>query len=132
MNSGEVYFSLHSESLMRTAVTSALGIEPTRSGLNAEPIPKASYWHLSSGKVVAEIIDVYELGESVVRPLLPHAGAIRALASKYSAKVVLQVVLTISLDDRLSTPAIGFSESVVAFLSSVGASIDVDTYRAAG
>jgi hypothetical protein len=132
MNSGEVFFSLRSPSLIPDAVTSALGVKPTRSGLRADPIPKSSFWDLSSGKVVGEVIDVYELGESVVRPLLSKAGAIRSLASEYNASVVLQVVLTISMDDRLSTPAIGFSESVVAFLSSAGASIDVDTYRAAG
>lgn len=42
---------------------------------------------------------------------------------------VLQVVLRISMDDTKPTPAIGFDAEVIEFLFSVGASIDVDTYR---
>jgi hypothetical protein len=132
MNSGEVYFSLRSPSLIPEAVTAAIGVNPTRVGLKADPTPKTSFWDLSSGKVVAEVVDVYELGEAVLRPLLLRAEAIRSVAKAHDASVTLQVVLTISMDERLSTPAVGFSESIVAFLASVGASIDVDTYRAAG
>lgn len=41
---------------------------------------------------------------------------------------VLEVVLYISTDDAVSTPAIGFSNRVLAFLADVNASIDIDTY----
>lgn len=131
MNSAEVYLSLRGDSLEPDAVTAAIGVVPTRIGLKASPTPKTSYWHFSSGKVVAEVVDGHELAETLVLPLLSRAATIRAVAQRYGASLTLQVVLTISMDDRLSTPGIGFSEAVVGFLASIGATIDVDTYRAA-
>jgi hypothetical protein len=59
------------------------------------------------------------------------AEAIRDAAELHSLEATMQVVLTISPDDSLSTPAIGFSKESIQFLASVGASIDVDTYRGA-
>jgi hypothetical protein len=44
-------------------------------------------------------------------------------------EAVLEVVLTITLDETKSTPAIGFDSRVISFLHEVGASIDIDTYR---
>lgn len=129
MNSCEVYFSIRSPSLDPAEVTAAIGVAPTRSKVKAIPVPTASYWDLSSGKVVAELVDVYGQTEALLIPLLPRATAIRQIAAAFDAFVVLQVVLTISMDERVSTPAIGFSKSVLEFLASVGASIDIDTYR---
>ena len=39
------------------------------------------------------------------------------------------VVLTVSTDERDSTPAIGFSPQVISFCHAVGASIEFDIYR---
>jgi hypothetical protein len=41
---------------------------------------------------------------------------------------VLEVVLTITPDDSVPTPAVGFDSTVISFLNEVGASIDVDIY----
>jgi hypothetical protein len=95
----------------------------------AHYIPKHSSWELSTGKISAEIIDVYEMGESLIAKLAESADAIRSIAAEHNLEATLQVVLTVSPDDRLSTPAIGFSRESIRFLASVGASIDVDTYR---
>ena len=38
-------------------------------------------------------------------------------------------VLTVSTDERDSTPAIGFSPRVISFCHAVGASIEFDIYR---
>ena len=131
MNSGEVYFALRGASLDPSAVTTALGILPTRTLVKGEPRPKISTWELSAGKVSEQVVDVYRLSDDLVGMLADHAAAIREVAADQRADVVLQVVLTISQDERMSTPAIGFSKAVISFLASVGASIDIDTYRGA-
>jgi hypothetical protein len=33
------------------------------------------------------------------------------------------------MNDEISSPAIGFEQNVIQFLSKVGASIDIDTYK---
>ncbi len=129
MNVGEVYFVLRGDAFDPSVVTAALGIEPSRVNRKAQPIPKHSSWEISTGKISAEIIDVYKMGESLIAKLAESADAIRSVAAEHNLEATLQVVLTVSPDDRLSTPAIGFSRKSIQFLASVGASIDVDTYR---
>lgn len=131
MNVGEVYFALRGDNFEPDVVTRALGIQPSRVSRKALPVPKCSSWVLSSGKVVAEVIDVYAMGEALIARLSGSAEAIRDAAELHSLEATMQVVLTISPDDSLSTPAIGFSKESIQFLASVGASIDVDTYRGA-
>jgi hypothetical protein len=128
-NEGEVYFGLFGDfepSQLR------LGITPTRTKKKAEPIPKKSCWIYSSGKVYGEAVDVYKLASSVVKALEPHADEIVEIKRKLGLYAVLEVVLTISADERISTPAIGFESHVISFLNKVGATIDVDTYRGEG
>lgn len=131
MNVGEVYFALRGDSFEPEIVTRALGIEPSRVSRKASPVPKCSSWVLSSGEIVAEVIDVYAMGEAVIAKLSGSAEAIRGAQKQHGLDATLQVVLTVSPDDSLSTPAIGFSAESVQFLASVGASIDVDIYRGA-
>ena len=44
-------------------------------------------------------------------------------------EATFQVVLWISTDDSISTPAIGFKPEVILFIHKIGASVDIDTYR---
>ena len=131
VNVGEVYFALRGTDFEPDEVTKLLGIDPSRVKRQSSPVPKYSSWELSSGKVSDEVIDVYVMGEAIVAKLSGAASAIVAAISQYRLEATLQVVLTVSPDDRLSTPAIGFSAESVQFLSAVGASIDIDTYRGA-
>ena len=77
------------------------------------------------------MIDVYALAEVIIAKLSGSAEAIREVAKKHRLEATLQVVLTISTNENLSTPAIGLSVECVQFLAAVGASIDVDTYHGA-
>jgi len=130
VNEGEVYFSLWADHAFDPEViTKRLGIEPTRVIRKADPRPKISSWELSSGKVVDEVVDVYELASQLVSRLAPVAERVQQLISDLDLSAVLQVVLRITMDDTKSTPAIGFDREVIRFLGTVGASIDVDTYR---
>ena len=128
MHRGEVYFRLVGDNFDPDIATSRLGVEPTRLIRRAEPKPKFSSWIISSGQIASELIDVYDLSGKIVQILEPKSAQISALVSEFSLCAVLQVVLWISVDPKLSTPAIGFDKTVVDFLANVGASIDVDTY----
>ena len=130
MNEGEVYFALRAGHDVDPAViTNRLGISPTRVMRKADPTPKLSSWELSSGRVVDEVVDVYEMSSQLVSRLTPLAEPIQRLMSELNLSAVLQVVLRITMDDAKSTPAIGFDPETIRFLCSVSASIDVDTYR---
>jgi hypothetical protein len=128
-NEGEVYFCLYGKNFEPSEVTRLLGLEPTSVRREASPIPKHSSWNLSSGVIKNDLIDVYELSSALVSLLIPHAERICVAKRDMNLEAVLQVVLWITIDETKSTPAIGFEPEVISFLSAVGASIDVDTYR---
>ena len=132
MNEGEVIFCIYCSDIDPDVVTQRIGLSPSRTRRKADPIPRQSSWQLSSGRVLSELVDVYELSSNLVACLEPHADAIRSLLQELDFSAELQVVLHISIDEAVSTPAIGFDKPVVEFLARVGASIDVDTYRREG
>ena len=74
------------------------------------------------------VVDVYQLATQVAEKLAPHAEKISAAITRWDLFATLQVVLEISSDDSISTPAIGFDPSVANFLAQVGAGIDIDSY----
>jgi len=129
MNKSEVYFCIVGDDFDPDIVTERIGIQPSRILRKGSPLPRFSSWAFSSGKVTSEIVDVYELSSRVIATLAPHAEAIRSVMEDNDLSAFLEVVLHISMDESLSTPAIGFDTSVVEFLAKIGASIDIDTYR---
>ncbi len=138
MNRAEVYFSLSTrEDFDPDLITARLGIEPTGILRRADPRPRINRWQLSSGMIQDDpdkgiFVDVYPMARSVIDRLAPHADAINALKSQYPLEAMLSVVLYIAWDedDIRGAPPIGFDEATVAFLAKVGASIDVDSYKA--
>ena len=126
---GKVYLGLFGDHFDPTSLR--LGIEPTNVMIKADPRPKHSAWIYSSEKVVADLIDVYAMSASVIAALKPHEHAIAFAIREHQLRACLEVVLTISEDDSLSMPAIGFDSDVIGFMHRLGGTIDVDTYRAA-
>ncbi len=129
LNEGEVYFCLFGDGFDPGSISEEIGIEPTRIKHKGVPIPKQSSWIYSTGKIKHEIIDVYQMASSVVSALASYAENIRRVKERYALDAVLEVVLTVTPDDSISTPAIGFDLDVIDFLHKVGATIDIDTYR---
>lgn len=127
-NEGEVYFRLFCHETDPIIISNEIGIKPTSIKHKAHPIPRHSEWIYSSGKINNDYIDVYQLATSIVSDLEPYADDIKAVKDKYAIEAVLEVVLTFSNDDSVSTPAIGFDSEVIQFLNYVGATIDIDTY----
>ena len=128
-NEGEVYFRLWGEDFDPDDVTTLLGIEPTKTELKGDPIPRHTSWKLSGGKLESDVIDVYEMASALARKLAPVAENIIEAMKQHELQAVFQVVLWVTSDDSKPTPAIGFEPNVISFLSTIGASIDVDTYR---
>jgi hypothetical protein len=129
-NAAEVYFNLRGN-FTPSDVTDAIGFNPTRTMLAGErgAFPKCSHWKFSSGKKEADYINVYDLSRQVVSALCPYADQIAAAIQKWKLNATLRVVLWITMDESVSTPAIGFDADVIRFLDRVGASIDVDSDR---
>ena len=128
-NEGEVYFSLYGGDFDPDEVTRLIGFNPTSIHRKAKVRPRHSSWDVSSGKIENEIIDVYEMSSALVSRLQPYAEKILTAKRQLKLEAVLEVVLWITTDDSVSTPAIGFTSEVISFLNTVGASIDIDTYR---
>ncbi len=132
MNEGEVYLGLFGDNFDPNAVTEIIGIEPTETTRKGNPRPKYSSWRFSTGKIKDDVVDVYEMSSSLIKTLNPYAEKIVEAKNAFNLEAVLEVVLTITVDDSKSTPAIGFDSDVLAFLSRIGATIDIDTYRGKG
>jgi hypothetical protein len=131
---GEVYFGLYGEDFEPNDISEYTGLTATgvrrRGELNpVVPIPKKSSWKFSTGKIEGDLIDVYEMSDDLVAQLAPYAEKILQATIKFNLTCKLQVVLWIDQDESKSTPAIGFERSVLDFLTAVGATIDIDTYR---
>ncbi len=127
-----MYFGISGE-FVPEDLTKRLGVSPTDScakgARNPERgTPRHSIWNVSTERITAECIDVYELAEKVVDQLESKAIEVRNAVQELELHAVLQVVIHFSTDDNISTPAIGFSSRVLEFLATVGATIDIDTY----
>lgn len=77
-----------------------------------------------------EVIDVYGLADDVIGKLSGHEEKLANAIRSHDVTATLQVVLDFPVSDAISTPIIGFSKEVIRFVSEIGASIDIDTYRA--
>lgn len=128
-NECEVYFGLNGNDFDPNDLSNILGIKPTRAKKKAEPNPKKSYWHLSSGIIVNDIIDVYKMSSDLIVQLQPYKEKIIEAKSKFDLDAYLEVVLWITSDESKSTPIIGFDSEVIQFLNDIKATIDIDTYR---
>ena len=133
LNEGRVYFALDGDNFTPDEVTRVLGISPTKIALKGSRVsgrlPKYTTWSLSTENIENEYIDVYEMASSIIEQLEPKKEEIVKLIKKLNLRPRLEVVLTFSMNEEHSTPAIGFEASTVKFLADVGAFIDVDTYK---
>jgi len=132
-NECRVYFALYGDDFDPEEITQLLGLKPTSTERKGEKasnrLPKFSSWMLSTENFVDECIDVYEMASEITKQIEPKKDQILELIKKFNAFAKLQVVLSISIDDSVSTPAIGFDAETTKFLGDIGAFIDIDTYR---
>ncbi len=131
-NEGKVYFAFDGKDFNPHDITDFLGIQPTKIRLKGElpsgKLPKYSSWILSTENIVNEYIDVFDMATSLVKRLKPKINLINDVRKKFNVTTRLEVVLLFSVDEDVSTPAIGFETETIEFLGKIGAHIDIDTY----
>jgi len=132
-NECEVYFALNGDDFDPNEITKLLQIEPTRIRKNQELIPgrhkKINSWILSTGKVVHEYIDTYEMSSKIIEILAPKIDLIIKAIEMFKATPHMEVVIWFATNENISTPAIGFEKSTIEFLGEIGGFIDIDTYQ---
>ena len=132
-NKGRVYFSLRGNDFNPDSLTELIGVAPTNIIYEGTKLKnttrKFSSWELSTDEICSEVIDVYDLSDEIVKQLISKKDQILDEVQKHNLTPCLQVVLWISTNDEISTPAIGFNPDTLKFISDIGGYIDVDTYR---
>ena len=132
-NEGKVYFALDGDDFDPDKLTEFIGIKPTsviRKGSKIPgKIPKMNSWRLSTENIVNECIDVFEMTKEIVNKLKPLKHLIIQAKDRFKVSPRLEVVLWFSMNEKHSTPIIGFEVDTVKFLGEIGAFIDIDTYK---
>ena len=133
-NEVEVYFALQGDDFDPDAFTKQSGLAPTEVFRKGEPgryVEKYKFgmWKLSTGRIANDVLLVDELANQLIEKIEGSANRVASVVEEQALYAVLEVVLYIAMDEKLSTPALGFSSRTIAFLHKVGATIDVDIYR---
>ncbi|MBP6656033.1 MAG: DUF4279 domain-containing protein [Propionivibrio sp.] len=133
-NEVEVYFALKGDDFDPDAFTIQSGLTPTKVYRKGEPGKyveeyKFGLWEISTGRIANDVLLIDELADQLISRIEGSADCIASAVAESGLYAVLEVVLYISMDEELSTPALGFSSKTIAFLHRVGAEIDVDIYR---
>ena len=132
-NEGRVYFSLDGDNFDPDEITELLDLAPTsirRKGSKIiGKVPKINSWELSTEKVIDDFIDVFEMSGKIINILRPKMELILEAKKRFNAEPRFQVVLTLSMNEEHSTPAIGFEIETIEFLGAIGAFVDIDTYK---
>ena len=131
-DAGYVYLSVKGEFDV-DEFTAFVGVTPTTSCNKGQKdperiIPRCSLWGYSSPKVKGHLC-IDDLSDEVVDQLSPKLEAFQQALSKFDVDINLQVVIYINPSgDHQTSFRIGFSQSVVRFISCLGGEIDVDSY----
>ena len=136
LNECYLYFALTGRGFDPDAISTALNLAPTRAIYEDNSIGMggriSSYSSWQYGTPILRDGDVFRLNEiadELIVTLLPVQDKIAELIKAHQLETYLMVVLTVSTDERDSTPAIGFSPQVISFCHAVGASIEFDIYQ---
>ena len=132
-NEGRVYFALDGDDFDPDSLTDYLGIEPTsimRKGARIpNKVPVRNSWAVSTENIVNEYIDVFDMACEITKQLIPKQELIIKAIQEFDLVPRLEVVLWFSVNEKHSTPALGFDSETIKFLGEIGAFIDVDTYK---
>lgn len=135
MPNNYIYFGLTGE-FDPTEVAQEIDLAPMRSAgkhsKNPEKrIPRCSIMRFAQTDADQneEVLDVHALADRLVEQLEPYAEQFASAIKKHDAKATLHVVFSFPVSEEVSTPILGFSNRVIRFLTSTGATIDMDSYR---
>lgn len=133
INEGRVYFALDGDDFDPDEITEFLGLKPTNIRRKGSRVsgksPKVNSWELSTEQVIDQYIDIFEMSSQIVDLLKPKLGLIIEAKNRFKVEPRFQIVLTFSINEEHSTPAIGFEVETTEFLGAIGAFVDIDTYK---
>ena len=136
LNECYLYFALTGRGFDPDAISTALNLAPTRAVYEGNSIGMggriSGYSSWQYGTPILRDGDVFRLNEiadELIVTLLPVQDKIAELIKAHRLEAYLMIVLTVSTDERDSTPAIGFSPQVISFCHAVGTSIEFDIYQ---
>ena len=136
LNECYLYFALTGRGFDPDAISTALNLAPTRAVYEGNSIGMggriSGYSSWQYGTPILRDGDVFRLNEiadELIVTLLPVQDKIAELIKAHRLEAYLMIVLTVSTDERDSTPAIGFSPQVISFCHAMGASIEFDIYQ---
>lgn len=115
-------------------VTSVVGIAPSETWEQGENdpnlgLPQTSGWSLKVGPLYdADAINGMTLVSQLVAIIESKAIEINYVKKKFDLTSCLCIWVCSSSKSGVSNPVVGFSASHIQFLSSIGTSIDIDTY----
>ncbi len=92
-------------------------------------IPRCSIVNYGKVEVTSECPDLYQMSDELFRQLEPYRDELIALSKAPGLHFCCSTCLWMVHSLEVSTPPIGFHSDIVSLLGSLGASIDVDTYR---
>lgn len=134
LNECYLYFALTGRGFDPDAVSAALNLAPTRavyegSSIGGRVLQHACWQYGTPVLRGGDVFRLNEIADELIATLLPVQDKIAELIKAHQLETYLMVVLTVSTDERDSTPAIGFSPQVISFCHAVGASIEFDIYQ---
>ena len=135
LNECYLYFALTGRGFDPDAVSAALNLAPTRAvyegstGMGGRILGHSSWQYGTPVLRGSDVFRLDEIADELIAALLPVQDKIAELAKAHQIEAYLMVVLTVSTDERDSTPAIGFSPRVISFCHAVGARIEFDIYQ---
>ena len=136
LNECYLYFALTGHGFDPDAVSAALNLAPTHAvyegssiGMGGRILGHSSWQYGTPVLRGDDVFRLNEIADELIAALLPVQDKIAELIKAHRLEACVMVVLTVSTDERDSTPAIGFSPRVISFCHAVGASIEFDIYR---
>jgi hypothetical protein len=121
-----VRFVLAGDDLDPASVTARLGVPPTRAHARGDVRHGDARWRTGHWAVrtdVIQTIDVVGLTRGILARLDKARDRIRTAMKDYDVRAELQVAVTPA---STLTPVANFPADIVAWVASIGASIDVD------
>ena len=135
LNECYLYFALTGHGFDPDAVSAALNLAPTRAvyegstGMGGRILGHSSWQYGTPVLRGDDVFRLNEIADELIAALLPVQDKIAELIKAHRLEACVMVVLTVSTDERDSTPAIGFSPRVISFCHAVGARIEFDIYQ---
>lgn len=122
-----LYFSFDGQFFDVNKITEELKIQPTKTRIKKEPVPKATSWQyrIDAGKKE----DLRDEISEIVTMFYPKIPVILKLKEDLGVNTRLQFVLDIDVNPSASTPCFFLNKKIIDFLGRTETEVDFDLYK---